>query len=341
VWAPPGSDPNLRLHDGLEYDRERTNGFEISLDAFLTRCDAVGKACAFSDGDPRAKFDELRDHLRQVGPITLSDGTVVAIDTFTNLVTGTLYVPENLAPLAAFLQEMFDVIHPPATASKHAVASAAQTLTSLQAKVNSTKAKVDVRPNSPDSPYTADDSYPAVNCTGKPFRNSANDVPSIANRWERDMPTFGRLLAWSDPAICPNWPLEDRNVYSGPWNRRTANPVLVFGNFYDPATQYEFSKRMARELGNALLVSADAFGHTILGFSNCTDTIAAKYLIDLKVPGTGTVCPPNVQPFPFIPAPDRLRGKAPRVSARGAHLQTNRLRPIRTRALAPAKARTR
>jgi hypothetical protein len=76
--------------------------------------------------------------------------------------------------------------------------------------------------------------------------------------------------------------------------------VLVFGNFYDPATQYEFSRRMARQLGNAMLVSADAFGHTILGFSQCTDTIATNYLIGLELPGPGTVCPSNVPPFPFI-----------------------------------------
>lgn len=297
-------DPNLRLHDGLEYDRQRTNGFEIALDAFLTRCDTVGAACAFSDGSPRAKFDELRDHLRNVGPITLSDGTVVEIGPFTDLVTGTLYIPENLAPLAGFLQEMWEVVHPPAAAKKAAPSVAAQAVQTLRR--NAGLGKVDQRPNRGlDTPYTADDSYAAVNCTDKPFRNRPNQTPSIADRFERQMPTFGRFLAWADPAICPNWPLDRRDVYSGPWNRRTPNPVLVYGNFYDPATQYEFSRRMARELGNGFLVSADAFGHTILGFSTCTDTIATKYLIDLRLPGPNTVCPPNVQPFPSILAADR------------------------------------
>jgi hypothetical protein len=74
--------------------------------------------------------------------------------------------------------------------------------------------------------------------------------------------------------------------------------VLVFGNFYDPATQYEFSKRMSKQLGNARLISVDAFGHCILGGSSCTDRIAADYLVDLEVPGPGTVCHPDVQPFP-------------------------------------------
>ena len=84
----------------------------------------------------------------------------------------------------------------------------------------------------------------------------------------------------------------------GPWNRRTPNPVLLYGNFYDPATQYEFSRRMARELGNARLVTADAFGHTILGFSACADAIATAYLIELRAPRPGIVCQPDIPPFP-------------------------------------------
>jgi pimeloyl-ACP methyl ester carboxylesterase len=292
-------DPNLRLHDGLEYDRQRTNGFELSLDAFLARCDAVGVPCAFSDGSPRAKFDELRDHLRNVGQITLPDGAVMEIGPFTDLVTGTLYDTGSLAALAELLQALWNVIHPSPTAQL-APSVAAQAFQKLQQ--NKALGRQDIRPTfALDTPYAADDSYPAVNCTDKPFRNRPSQLPRIADQFERQLPTFGRFLAWSDPAICPNWPLEHRDVYSGPWNRRTPNPVLVYGNFYDPATQYEFTRRMVRELGNGFLVSADSFGHTILGFSTCADTIATKYLIDLKLPGPGTVCPSNVQPFPTTP----------------------------------------
>ena len=198
---------------------------------------------------------------------------MVAIDTFTDAVAGTLYDLTALADLAAALQGLYDVIHPPAATQRRAPSAGP----SMQAVLgNAKQAKLDIRP---DTPYTSDDSYAAVNCTDKPFRNRASQVPSIADKWERQMATFGRYLAWADPAICPNWPLDRRDVYSGPWNRRTPNPVLVYGNYYDPATQYEFSRRMARQLGNARLVSADAFGHTILGFSTCTDTIATNYLI--------------------------------------------------------------
>jgi hypothetical protein len=186
------------------------------------------------------------------------------------------------------------VIHPPAAAATQRRAAAPGQ--SVQAVLgNAKQARLDIRP---DTPYSSDDSYAAVNCTDKPFRNTANQVPSIADQWERQLPTFGRYLAWADPAICPTWPLDHRDVYSGPWDRRTPNPVLVYGNFYDPATQYEFARRMTRELGNARLVSVDAFGHTILGFSTCADDIATRYLIELTAPRPGIVCQPNIPPFP-------------------------------------------
>ena len=73
--------------------------------------------------------------------------------------------------------------------------------------------------------------------------------------------------------------------------------MLPFGNFHDPATNYTFNKRMAAALGNARLVSADAFGHTILGGSACADAIADRYLLTLAVPPAGTICKPDHEPF--------------------------------------------
>ncbi len=289
-------DPTLRLLDGLEYDRQRTKGFEIALDGFLARCDAVGVAsCSFA-GDAREKYDSMRDYLRKVGPVTLSDGFVVDEATLTGTVASALYNPAVFTQLADLLQEIWDASHPSVAARKATTVTGA-TFRALQATANQGKADM-----LPDTPYTSDDSYLAVNCSDKPFNNRPSEMPAIADRWERQMPNFGRYLAWGDPAACPVWPVDDPDAYRGPWHKRTQNPVLVFGNYYDPATQYEFAKRMSKQLGNARLVSVDAFGHCILGDSSCTDRIAADYLIDLEVPGPGTVCHPDVQPFP-APAP--------------------------------------
>ena len=285
-------DPNLRLHDGVEYDRQRTNGFEISLDAMLARCDAAGAGCSFSGG-ARQKYDELRDHLRNEGPITLADGEVVDEGTLTGTVAGVLYAPEVFTQLADILQALWNAINP---ASRSAITVTGEAVRALQGTTRQGRADI-----LPDTPYLSDDSYLAVNCSDKPFHNRPSGIPALADRWERQMPSFGRYLAWGDPAGCPTWPVRDPDTYNGPWNKRTDNPVLVFGNYYDPATQYEFARRMSRQLGNARLVSVDSFGHCILGGSACTDRIAADFLVNLRVPGSGTVCHPDVQPFPGAP----------------------------------------
>ncbi len=64
-------DPQLRVNDGVEYDKQRTDGgFQYSFENFLTRCDQ-DPDCAFA-GNARAKFTALHNYLRNVGPITLA-----------------------------------------------------------------------------------------------------------------------------------------------------------------------------------------------------------------------------------------------------------------------------
>ncbi|MEU0535151.1 alpha/beta hydrolase [Amycolatopsis tolypomycina] len=279
-------DPALRTSDGVQYDRERAQGFEIALDAFLKRCDQVGAKCAFSDGNPRAKFDELREYLRKQ-PITLPGAAPLDINGFTGGVSSVLYSPAAFTGLAEDLQALYNAIHP---------AAQAQTLVAKPLKAL-TPGKQGLADLNPDSPYTSDDSYFAVNCSDKPFRIKQEQVPDIAAKWERESRTFGRYQAFADTAGCPVWPAKKPDAYRGPWRAKTDVPVVVVGNYYDPATQYKFSQRMAAELGNTRLLSVDAFGHCILGDALGVDQAVADYLIDLKVPANGQVFQPNVQPF--------------------------------------------
>jgi pimeloyl-ACP methyl ester carboxylesterase len=272
-------DPQLRTRDGLEYLRQRAAGQEAVVDAFLQRCADVGPHCAFSGGDPRAKFAEIRERLRQ-GPVTVPGIGELTLSRFTSAVAGNLYQSQVYADLAAGLQSVYETIHPGVTAASSGAGAFA----------NSS------RNGLADTPYTGDESGLGVNCTDEPFPRTQAVFPIAAQRWERESPTVGRAHAFSQVA-CATWPTRQPDRYGGPWNRRTANPVLLFGNYHDPATNYGFNLRMAAELGSARLVSVDAFGHTILGDSACADDIAARYLVDLVVPAEGTVCQPNSQPF--------------------------------------------
>ncbi len=282
-------DPQLRLSNGAEYDRQRAKGFEIALDAMLRRCDAAGAAkCAFA-GDARKKFDNMRAALGRA-PATLPNGTKVTLADVTGRVAGDLYSVPRFAALVTWLQSVHNALNPAAAAF------GAQSVVDLPAPLNNNAGRADVDPL-PDTPYTADDSYYAVNCTDKPFLRTNRFWENTANRWEKESPTFGRYQAASDLLTCPTWPTRNPDRWVGPWNRNTKNPIVVVGNYYDPATQYLFSERMAKQLGNARLISVDSFGHCILGRSAGTDAAVAKYLVDLTPPADGSVYQPNVQPF--------------------------------------------
>ncbi|MFI9812079.1 alpha/beta hydrolase [Saccharothrix variisporea] len=282
-------DPALRTSNGAEYDRQRAQGFELALDAFLKRCDAEGDKCAYSDGNPRAKFDEVRDALRKA-PITLPSGTVVTYSGYIGRVTGDLYAPTRFKALATWLQSIYAVLHPSA-------ALTVQAEPELEKPLANKHGLADVRAGLADAEYLSDDSYYGVNCTDKPFVRIPELFPYVAAKWERESPTFGRQQAASDLLTCASWPVPRPDRYAGPWNKRTKNPVVVVGNYYDPATQYKFSQRMTRELGNAVLLSVDSFGHCILGDSAGADTAVTDYLVNLKTPAPGQVFQPNVQPF--------------------------------------------
>nr|WP_232376096.1 alpha/beta hydrolase [Amycolatopsis aidingensis] len=287
-------DPALRTTDSTRYERERAKGFEIALEAFLTECEQVRQRCAFSEGRPKQKFTELRERLRRE-PIELPDGDTVDINAFTGGVAGALYSPHAFPGLAQDLQRLYEVLHPPQEAEPADPEPSAPARNDLSTLLDPAEnSRYDVRP---DSPYTSQDAYLGVNCSDKRFGHAQERVPELAGEWERELPTFGRIQAFSDAAGCPAWPVREPDAYRGPWNRSTEHPVLVIGNYYDPATQYAFAERMADQLGFARLLSVDAFGHCILGNSAELDSATADYLVDLKVPGPGQVYEPDTHPF--------------------------------------------
>ncbi|MFJ5989466.1 alpha/beta hydrolase [Lentzea sp. NPDC092896] len=281
-------DPQLRLTNGAQYDRERARGFEIALDAMLKRCDSVGvEKCAFAGG-ARTKFDNIRESLRK-GPTTLPNGTQVTLTDVVGRTSSNLYSPTTFKALTAWLQSIHVAQNPSA-------ALGVQSVVDAPALLNNLGGKADVRVL-PETPYTSDDSYYAVNCIDKPFARTNRNWAQTADKWEKESKTFGRYQAASDLLTCPTWPTRNPDRWIGPWNKRTKNPVVVVGNYYDPATQYLFAQRMAKELGNARLISVDSFGHCILGDSAGADAAVTRYLVDLTAPANGQVFQPNAQPF--------------------------------------------
>ena len=107
---------------------------------------------------------------------------------------------------------------------------------------------------------------------------------------------FGEIWTWFT-SICAEWPFDDSDRYTGPWTAETANPVLVVGTRFDPATPYEGAQTVADLLPSSVLVTLEGWGHVGIGESACADAVIADYLINQAVPAEPTVCSHDFTPF--------------------------------------------
>ncbi|WP_406635334.1 alpha/beta fold hydrolase [Amycolatopsis sp. WGS_07] len=268
-------DPALRTTNGVEYDRQRAEGAQISVDKALDRCAKVGVRCEFGKGDPKAKFDRITRRLSS-GPITMASGEVVTEEEFGRAV-GLALRSGDRAGLWADLQDIFEAVAGPVRERKP---QPLRVVTKIAGDP-----RFEMSPEASDA-ENSHESFFAVNCADKPFRNKQRDVPAMAAKWERQYPERGRAQAFSESAACPVWP-DKSDPYQGPWRADTDNPIVVVGNYFDPNTRYEFSRRMAQELGFSRLISTDADKHCILGDIPELDKVVESYLVDLKTPAAG------------------------------------------------------
>jgi pimeloyl-ACP methyl ester carboxylesterase len=136
----------------------------------------------------------------------------------------------------------------------------------------------------------------AILCSESPNPRPAA-FPSLARFAFRRSGPLGVLKLW-ETLPCASWPATAADRYTGPWNRRTANPVLVTNNTVDPNTPYQGAVAMTRELARARLLTVDGYGHGVLmNGSDCAVRYISRYLIDKALPPNGTVCQQDQQPF--------------------------------------------
>jgi pimeloyl-ACP methyl ester carboxylesterase len=276
-------DPAGRTQASVLNEFERAGGFEKTLKAFLAACNASGPGCAFSTGDPAAKFTALRERLRQ-GP-ALSGGRTISISYLTAYLASRLPQPAAYGAVATDLDTWYrDIVAPGETAAAGDGARSPAPATSRAA------ALVDAYGGN------SFDALNAVNCLDKQLPQDPWVYPALALSFETAYRTFGRLQAFS-ASVCATWPVTGER-YDGPWDRPTPNPVLVVGVQHDPATPYVFAERGTRQLADARLLTVTGFGHTSLrAVSSCAREKVNSYLRTLAVPPEGTVCPTDSAPF--------------------------------------------
>jgi pimeloyl-ACP methyl ester carboxylesterase len=140
----------------------------------------------------------------------------------------------------------------------------------------------------------------AILCSESPNPRAAA-FPSVARFAFRRSGPLGLSKLW-ETLPCASWPATAADRYAGPWDRRTANPVLVTNNTIDPNTPYPGAVAMARELARARLLTVDGYGHGVLvNQSACATRYISHYLIEQKLPPKGAVCQQDQQPFSGSP----------------------------------------
>src|SRR5262249_38821354 len=124
------------------------------------------------------------------------------------------------------------------------------------------------------------DTFSAVFCADGTFPRHAAVWPALVSVSELRAPTFSSNWLYSGLA-CSTWPAHAPDRYDGPWNRRTAAPILLVSTLADPATPYAGAVRAQQRLADARLLTLDGSGHTSLGqISTCVFEVVDAYLID-------------------------------------------------------------
>jgi pimeloyl-ACP methyl ester carboxylesterase len=275
AWATGSGDGatvpfSTRLHSDL--------GAQATLDEFFRLCDAG--ACAFGPNSAAryaALIAELKAHPLT---ITLPDGSTQVLD-WTNLVgatLGALYDSSGWEDFAGFLADVESQASP--------------------ARLGAEYERLRLQPAY--MPKRGDHGYPnfvepfgAVSC-----EDSHN--PSSYDAWvaaaDGSSGYFGPLWTWIS-SICAVWPFHDADRYAGPFDHHTADPVLVIGNQFDPATRYAGSVKVASLLSGSRLLTLHGWGHTSLFLSSCVDSYIANYFLTHALPPPGTVCEQDHIPF--------------------------------------------
>ncbi|WDZ85742.1 alpha/beta hydrolase [Micromonospora cathayae] len=297
-------------------DRLRSaQGASKALREVLARCAKAGRdACALGS-DPAASFDLVAQRLR-AKPLVIEDPDLGPVTFgYADFVTNTLimlYSPDGYASVVAMTAELLVLTDPDTATARRSSTSAA-----LLNRVDQARSQVSRYDDGYDNSL---ETFLGVDCTDAYHPGDAILWPAFAARADRRDPYFGRLWTWgTSPCARNTWTVRDEDAYTGPFDRRTAAPVLVVGNYWDPSTNYQGAVSAARTLPNSRLLSSDSWGHTAYGTSACATGAVDRYLLTGVPPAEGTVCVGDVQPFGPAPTGATLRatGAKDDLAARG------------------------
>ncbi len=278
-------------------------GASKALNRALVLCDRAGETrCAFAAGNPVTNYEKIAQRLRKAPLVEIDEETgdryVTTYADFVGITLSMLYSqyygPEMVTDFAAYLAELTGVS--PVTVPR---AQTVRELVKLEKSVKDQQQRRTLPGTRLGFPYDNGlDAFQTIGCTDS--RNSKNlaRYAALAKAADKRAPYFGRLWLWN-LAGCSStkWTVRDEDAYRGPFTKKTATPVLIVGNYWDPATNYAGAVSTSKRLPNSRLVSSNSWGHTAYGTSPCATQAVDSYLLTRKVPAKGKVCTGDYTPF--------------------------------------------
>jgi pimeloyl-ACP methyl ester carboxylesterase len=249
----------------------QAKGFQLALDNFAKDCVARGDDCKLEGSTPEEIEDDIVALLQRLdrNPVPAGDGRELTQSQATNGIVQTLYSKDFWQYLEQGLDE--------------ADGGNGSLLLVLADAMNG---------RNQDGTYSnIGAANAAVNCVDTKERHDLAYARSRVADFRKASPVFGDFLAWGLSG-CSTWPVPGRwetPDVSAPG----AAPILVIGTTGDPATPYEGARKMARELGEGVGVELTYKGEghgAYNGGSACVKAAVDGYLLEGRVPASGTVC---------------------------------------------------
>jgi hypothetical protein len=125
-------------------------------------------------------------------------------------------------------------------------------------------------------------------CNDTTTRIPPERVKAMTEDWRSRHPLFG---SWFARRMLECGPFPVPQAVKVP-KLGSAPPMLVISTANDPVTPQGGSERAAQALPAGVLVGWQGSGHGALGQSACATAAAHDFLVNAKVPASGTVCPP-------------------------------------------------
>ena len=274
AWTTPDASLPTSLRLGQD------QALAANMTAFLDLCGKATKAaCAFSAGTPAATRAKWHTLLRRLRAHPVTAGRPPQTFTYNDAVELV-----NLGQVSSWQQGAVQLQQVWAASARSTAPAASRNV--------ATPATAPV--------YLGQEQDLAVYCSDSADPRNLSAYPAAARLAYARSGAFGPAVVWRDDEPCARWPghgAGDR--YTGPWNHRTASPILLIGITDDAALPYKDDLAMERDLARARLLTVRGYGHIELSNpSTCAINYEARYLQTGALPPRGAVCEENATPFP-------------------------------------------